>query len=188
VTDDTTRQVVYAAGGGILVWFLLALLFDSTDWTERAHLTVVGGTLELIGIALVAMDFWRPWLTRAGRRARQGLRRWLDRVWLYVNQLGGRYAFELSDDGVTPGAMDSLERDLRISGASPDVGRTLNEHADRISQLERHVGDLDERLRSVLSTVDQILDQDRMRFSGWRVLGLAIAFSGTVVLAAANLV
>ena len=188
MTDDAAHQVVYAAGGGIFVWFVLALSFDSTDWTQRAHLTVVGGTLELIGIALVAMDFWLPWLTRAGRRARHGLRRWLDDVWLYVHQLGGRYAFEVSDDAVTPGAMDSLERQIRIGGASPDVEEALNEYADRIGELERGVDDLGKRLRSVLSTVDQILDQDRTRFSGWRVLGLGIAFSGTVVLAAANLV
>ena len=84
--------------------------------------------------------------------------------------------------------MDSLEQQILITGASPDIEEALHEHADRISQLERDVGDLGERLRGVLSTVDQILDQDRMRFSGWRVLGLAIAFSGTVVLAAANLV
>ena len=84
--------------------------------------------------------------------------------------------------------MDSLEREIRISGASPDVEEALKEHADRISQLERDVDDLGKRLHGVLNTVDQILDQDRMRFSGWRVLGLAIAFSGTVVLATANLV
>ena len=84
--------------------------------------------------------------------------------------------------------MDSLEKQIRIGGASPDVEEALNEYADRIGELERGVDDLGKRLRSVLSTVDQILDQDRTRFSGWRVLGLGIAFSGTVVLAAANLV
>ena len=188
MTDDSGQDVVYAAGGAILVWFVLALLFDATDWTQRAHLTLVGGTLELIGIALVAMDFWRPWLTRAGRRGQHRFRQWLDAVWLYVHELGGRYAFELSDDALTPGAIDTLEREIRIAGASRTVETALNEQAHRIIQLEREVVDLRERLCGVLSTVDEILDQDRMRFSGWRVLGLAIAFSGTVVLAAANLV
>ena len=37
VRDDAAQEVVYAAGAGIAVWFVLALVFDSIDWTQRAR-------------------------------------------------------------------------------------------------------------------------------------------------------
>src|ERR687891_1181794 len=52
-----------------IVW-----VFHTTGSSARARLTVIGGLLEVVGIALLAIDFWWPPI----RRSWPAARRWLE--------------------------------------------------------------------------------------------------------------
>ena len=49
-----------ALGAAYLV--ILSAPFHATKWSTKAELTLIGGTLEAFGVALVSIDFWAPWL------------------------------------------------------------------------------------------------------------------------------
>ncbi len=183
---------MHATGFGLVVWISLAWTFDATDWSRRTHLTLVGATLELIGVALVAMDFWRPWLTQAGRRARKRLDAALHGIHVYLESLRGRNTRGVEDDGISPEAVDEIIRERRRTTNYTPVRKALVEHGLRLEALEEHqrtgFTELQERIDKIGDVVDKIIEQDRMRYIGWRVLGLIVAFAGTLLLTAANLV
>jgi hypothetical protein len=131
--DRPVDTAVHAVGLGLIIWIALAWTFDATDWSQQTHLTVAGAVLELIGIALVAMDFWRPWLSRAGRAARDRLKATMSRTRLRVDSLRGRHFVTLVDQGLTSPAMDEI---IAKRSGYPPVRTALIELDARVTTLE----------------------------------------------------
>ena len=88
--------------------------------------------------------------------------------------------------------MDEIIREHRQTADYTPVRKALIEHGIRLEALEEHqrtvFTELQERIDKIGDVVDKIVEQDRMRYIGWRVLGLIVAFAGTLLLTAANLV
>jgi hypothetical protein len=60
--ERALRIACHVAFVSLIVVCGLLWAFDTTSWSRRAELTVVGLTLEVSGLAFVSLDFWAPWV------------------------------------------------------------------------------------------------------------------------------
>jgi hypothetical protein len=185
--------------GGALTLGLVALGFVvllATSDATRTQLTVVGATLEAVGIGLVALDFWAP-------AAARGLR-WLSawdlraRLLSVVDWLMRRKRSRVSASFTMPwesaGAITPKLTSSRVA-TFEEVSDRLQAITDRITTIELEnaqahetLGDqLVEREERLRADVQEWIARSKDQYLPWRIVGLVVALSGTVVLAAANL-
>jgi hypothetical protein len=199
------RRIVLA--GALVLAVLLAWPWLITSWSTRAHLTVVGLTLELTGLALVAVDFWWPWLVphvqRLGRdaakrtaaavaRASERLRRTAERMRgrrtvrapaAHAGAAGLNMALETNVAGkVTPGKAPSTAELVRRLHETEGRLRAVEERQDRETR------ELRAELAAVTEVVRDMIRRSKDEYLGWRIVGLAIGVAGAGCLAASNLV
>ncbi|MGH3030106.1 MAG: hypothetical protein ACRDNE_04965 [Gaiellaceae bacterium] len=188
----------WVVGGAValgVVAIALVVLLATSDAT-RTQLTVIGGTLEAIGIGLVALDFWAP----AAARGLRWLRAWdvgarLRRV---MDWLAGRKRTRVSASFTMPwesaGAITSKLTSPRVT-TFDDVSDRLQAITDRITTIEgenarahgRLGNEMVEREERLRADVQEWIARSKDQYLPWRIVGLVVALSGTVVLAAANL-
>lgn len=174
------------------------------DWSAHVWLTLIGACLEVVGIALVALDFWLPWVRRRLRllrlslasrliQARDLYRRlapeWLGGDRTIVHQIGT--ATEIDVAMSVTGKVTS-----RRVETFADVNERLQAITNRITTIEQNNatehesirGDIARNDASLRRSVSEAITRSRDQYLPWRVLGLGVALCGAVVLAAANLV
>ena len=177
-------------------------LLANTAWRPIVGVTIIGLTLEVLGILLLALDFWWPlvlrgldWLTRWGIRTR--LNELPSRVvavftrrpvWARVSARA-TMPFETVAGGFPP--TEGYE-DVR---SFDEVNRRLRDLVQRLSSHEAESAAKHERLRRVISELDRTLRADvqesirrsKDQYLLFRIAGLFIALAGTVVLGVGNL-
>jgi hypothetical protein len=189
------RVVLAVIAAGLALWPLAV-----RAWSPKWQLTFMGLSLELIGVALVAIDFWFPVViestthffhraraatTDAFKRARDAALLRLRRGKLVTAKGAGiSVAFETNAAGeVTPGGRRPTPADLV---------RQLPIIEARLGELEARQAndaqDLRDRLDAVTGVVEDMIRRSKDQFLRWRMVGLVVAFAGAGVLAAANLV
>jgi hypothetical protein len=177
--------------GAICIVVLLAVS-DAT----RTQLTVVGATLEVIGIGLVALDFWAP----AAARGLGWLKAWdfQARLRSVVDWLTRRKRTQVSAGVATSweaaGALTPKLTGPRVT-TFDEVSERLQAITDRITTIEganarahdKIVNEMAEREEQLRADVQEWIARSKDQYLPWRIAGLVVALSGTVVLAAANL-
>ena len=196
-----THWIAHAAAVVAFVTIGLNALLASTSCRPAVVVTIIGLTLETVGILLLALDFWWPpilrgfaWLTRWGVRTR--LRELVSGL---IARLTGRRGsivvstwtlpFETQASGFPP-----TERYADVRSFE-DVERRLQDLAQRISDLGVETAAKHERLRRGINELDKSLRDDvrewirqsKDQYLVFRIAGLFIALSGTVVLGVGNL-
>jgi hypothetical protein len=183
---DPTRLLTWATMRSVVT------LVEAGLW-RRTPLTVSGLVLDVLGIALVSMDFWWPWFTklwsRVRRRAIERTTRVLERARLaaerLVLRLRGRKL--VSAQFHLP-----LESEITASGevafqkgkSNTQLVRELGELNARVARLEATV---EENREAVISGVQEMIRRSKDQYLGARIVGLAFALAGSVLLALANL-
>jgi hypothetical protein len=166
-----------------------------TSWSTQAQLTIAGSALEVIGVALVSMDFWWPWFTEtlervkrgAGERASAALRHarraweWLVRVALRRKPPAARVSQVAMEVLIKNEGDATKERGKSNAALVRELGE-LNARVDRVE-----VG-MAERHRALIESVQEMIRRSKDQYLGLRVVGLALALAGSILLAAANLV
>jgi hypothetical protein len=185
--------------GGAMTLCLFAIAFVvllATSDATRTQLTVIGATLEAVGIGLVALDFWAP----AAAHGLKRLRVWDIRTRLRraIDWLMGRKRTRVSASFTMPwesaGAITPKLTSPRVT-TFEEVSARLQAITDRITTIEvenaraherlgNQIVEREERLRS---DVQEWIARSKDQYLPWRIVGLVVALSGTVVLAAANL-
>jgi hypothetical protein len=190
--------VVLAIVGG---W---TLLFAVTDWSTRAHLTVIGVTLEVIGVALVAMDFWPAWAVDAVTRGRRWTGEHIHRLTGYLRARARHLAVKLrrrkTVTAQTVGINPAIETNV-AGTVTPKIERgqslaamvrQLHEFDARLKAVEARQEDdareVDDRLDALAADVQEWIRRSKDQYLGWRIIGLVVALTGAGFLAAANLV
>jgi hypothetical protein len=168
-------------------------------WSNQAQLTIVGGTLEVVGLAMVSVDFWWPWLresgSRLGRRVRLRAAKALERARLAAMRLLRRRRTAMGETG---GLEMALETDV-AGKVTPSKAPSLAAMVRQLYVMEERLGavesrqesdsrEIRERLDAMTEAVQEMIRRSKDEYLGWRVFGLAVALSGAVVLSAANLV
>jgi hypothetical protein len=163
-------------------------------WSTSAQLTLVGGTLEVVGLALVAVDFWWPWLTRASVRLRQRAAGALERARDAALRVIRR------SKSVAGSAKLSMTGEVNAAGTvTPAKAPSLAEMTRRLYEFERRVAEVESRqertaqelraeLDKVMAAVQELIRRSKDEYLGWRIVGLSIALVGAICLSAANLV
>jgi hypothetical protein len=179
----------------LLVVVALVVLLAASDAT-RTQLTIIGATLEAVGIGLVALDFWAPAVAR-------GLR-WL-RAWDVGARLRGvvdwvigkertRVSASFTMPWESAGAITPKLTSPRVA-TFDEVSDRLQAITDRITTIEGENARAHERLGNEMvvreerlrAEVQGWIARSKDQYLPWRIVGLVVALSGTVVLAAANL-
>ena len=172
------------------------VLLAATDAT-RTQLTIVGAAFEAVGIGLVALDFWAPAADRGLRRIRSwDVRARLQRV---IDWFAGRQRHAVSASLTMPwesaGAITPKLTSPRVTSFE-DVSARLQAITDRITTIEgenaraheRLGNEIVEREERLRAEVQEWIARSKDQYLPWRIVGLVVALSGTVLLAAANLV
>jgi hypothetical protein len=182
-----------AALGLVVIGFVVLL---ATSDATRTQLTVIGATLEAIGIGLVALDFWAP----AAARGLRWLSAWDVRARLrrVVDWLAGRKRTPVSASLTMPwesaGAITRKLTSPRVTTFDA-VSDRLQAITDRITTIEgenaraheRLGNEIVEREERLRADVQEWIARSKDQYLPWRIVGLVVALSGTIVLAAANL-
>jgi hypothetical protein len=194
------RHLIAGAAATLgLVALAFSVLLATTDST-RTQLTIIGATLEAVGIGLVALDFWAPAAARGVKwvrswHIRAGLRRLFTRIvdWL-TRTKRGRVSSTFTMPWESAGATTPKLTSTRVTSFK-DVNDRLQAITDRITTIEgenarahEKLGDqMVEREKRLRADVQELIRRSKDQYLRWRIVGLVVALSGTVVLAAANL-
>jgi hypothetical protein len=199
VSDRQLRKACYVALMLTLGAISLMVTFHLTDWSKRTNLTITGAALELAGITLVAMDFWRPFIATLGvrirvlgRRRGDPARRFLRR---FANFLRLRRVVTVPSGARLPSttsASATSEATPVIAPSTAELTRTINQLIARVGELERRheagVHETRQRIDAMVGDVQDMIRRSKDEYLGYRVVGLVIALGGAVVLASANIV
>lgn len=179
--------------GLVAAGFLVVL---ATTDAARTQLTIIGATLEALGIALVALDFWAPagaralrWLGRANVRAR--LRHIIDllmgrrRHWVSAGAaMPVESAGAVTPQLTSPPVSSFEEVSARLQAITDRITTIEGENMRAHGRLSNEIGEREQRLRA---EIQDWIARSKDQYLPWRIIGLVVALSGTVALAAANL-
>jgi hypothetical protein len=145
-----------AIGAAYLV--ALSVLFHATTWSRKSELTLVGGTLEAFGVALVSIDFWAPWLAEVARNGMRTGRAWLRWLLGVGARLGkavtGRRDVVKETLSATATASASLGVEV-ISGAKGESNAAL---VRRIGEMDKRIGELEKVRTEVPKQIQAAMD------------------------------
>lgn len=195
--DHRVRLGANIAFAALVVAIFLRWLFHATDWGMRAHLTIVGALLEVAGVALLSIDFWWPPLARISSTASRRLVREA-RAGVHQLRTAARLFRRRTPATATGSARLGTAVEIDTAGEVTSAGGG-QQVIRRLYELERRMGEvesrqesaaheLDSRLEALTREVEEMIERSKDRYLGLRVIGLAIAFAGAVLLSAANLV
>jgi hypothetical protein len=147
---------------------------------------------------LASLDFWWPSLrkgwSRFNRAARERARETTEYLRELVDQILRKPKSVTASAGlpvegtITPTGEVTLERQKSLASM---VVRRLYEVEARLKAVEEQREEgaklLETRLRLLLDDVQEMIRRSKDQYLGARIVGLAFAFAGSVVLAMANL-